>query len=88
MTALAKLSWRNVEIPHQNNERRAVRVQKGLLGGARISAMKRGPTGHASHHEHLRHLALAGQINGRLIPVHLAFHSPVIALRDKDFGTE
>jgi len=65
-----------------------VRVQKGLLGGARIGAMKRGPTGHASHHEHLRHLTLAGQINGRLIPVHLAFNPPVIALRDKDLGTE
>jgi len=42
----------------------------------------------APHHEHLRHLALAGQINGRLIPVHLAFNPPVIALRDKDLGTE
>lgn len=48
-----------------------VNIQKRLLGRARIGAVKGRPTGHAPHHPHLRHLAFPGQINGRLVPVHL-----------------
>jgi hypothetical protein len=47
--------------------------------------MKRSAAGHRTHLEDLQPGALAINVGVRLIPVHLRFHTPVIALRNEYF---
>jgi hypothetical protein len=59
--------------------------QEGRLRGIRESAVERCPTRHAAQPKHIQLRALAGQIGVSLIPIHLPFHAPVVALGHADF---
>jgi hypothetical protein len=57
--------------------------QKRLLRGVKIGGVKRSAAGHAAHREEVRSLAALVEVHHGLVPIHLAFAAPVIALRHK-----
>ena len=58
-----------------------VGFQKRLLRGVKIRGVKRSAAGHAAHREEVRGLAALVELHRGLVPIHLAFTAPVIALR-------
>jgi hypothetical protein len=56
-------------------------LQKRLLRGVKIRRMKCSTARHAAHREEVRGLAAIVEVHRGLVPIHLAFAAPVIALR-------
>ncbi len=67
--------------PAKVGQGQLVRFQKRLLRRAPIGAMKGRAARHRAHREHLQLHALAVHLGPRLVPVHLRFLAPVVALR-------
>ena len=63
-------------------------LQKRLLVGMQVSAMKRPCTGHAAQAKHMDCRLLSIYFRQRVIPVHLSFLPPNIGLGNKDFLAE
>ncbi len=63
-------------------ERRFVRPQKRLLGRPGIGPVESAPAGHAAQAKDLQHPPFAVNLRFRLVPVDLAFHAPLVGLRN------
>src|SRR5579885_3546642 len=75
------------EHPAKIGERQLMRLQERLLAGMRICPVKRSPAPHAAHAEQVRFLFLAIDLGNRLVPIHLPFLPPPIALRNVNLAT-
>ena len=64
-------------------ERLLLRLEERLLRRAGIASMECAPAGHAPYHQRLHLRQLATDPGVRLVPVHLSFIAPRVALRDE-----
>ena len=71
--------------PAKPGKSQLVSFQKRLLRGVRESAVEGRPTRHAAQGKHIQLRALAPQIGISLVPIHLRFHAPVVALGHAHF---
>src|ERR1035437_1213978 len=72
------------ENPAKVAERQLVGFKKCLLCGVRVGSVKRSAAGHRTHLEDLQLGAFTVKIGVCLVPIHLRFHAPVVALRNKN----
>jgi hypothetical protein len=72
------------ENPAKVAERQLVSFKKCLLCGVRVGPVKRPAAGHRTHLEDLQLGAFTVKIGVCLVPIHLRFHAPVVALRNKN----